>query len=179
MSSYTKNINIEPDGAGYIVTIIETVDGTEIITEKTFPDADELKAYTSKEIDDAEAAQAIHELRGLMKAAEVSAWFRELDEVGQNDYRTVRRPQLSEWMQSWHWEYTEPGEQPVICEISGGGQLSPVDGGRNLIRITPDNKRRWEAGTGQTFTMVSADQQIWEGYDSSGEKHLIEKIAKI
>lgn len=179
MSDYTKDIRIEPDGNGYIVTITERVDGTDIVTEESFPDADTMKVYVRQKVDEANAQDAIFELKATRKKGEVAAWLRELDSVGHNDYYTVRRPELIEWMQKWHWRYTEPGERPVDCEISGGGQLSPVGGGRNLIRITPDNRRKWSAGTGQGFEVFSSDLRFWKGYDSQGNRHLFERIEKV
>lgn len=179
MSNFTKNIKIEPDGAGYKVTITTVIDGSQIIKEETFPDAESLKAYTSEQIDMALLAEAIHQLQANRQTAEVNAWLRALAGVNQKDYEAVRRPQLIEWMQKWRWQVTLPGEISVNCEITGGGQMVPVRGGQNVIRVTPIARRKWKAGTGQGFFMVSANQQTWEGYDDQGERYVIEKIKKV
>lgn len=184
MSRYAKNIDLQPNGTGYDLTITETVgDETPIVTTLSFADATELKAYTDAQIDKAIAEQTLYETLAQRADGESRAWFRALNGVNQNTYYNDKRPKIKQWADGYDFRYSNTaGQDPVDARINASGFLREIGGPGNFLRITFNAKRRIEArvpGAAETFTMLSADEKRWRGRDAEGTVHRIRRIKKI
>ena len=183
MSKYSKNIDLQPDGAGFALTITETVgDEQPIVTELSFADSTELKAYTDAQIDKAIAEQTLYETLAQRADGESRAWFRALNDVGQNTYYADKRPAIKQWADGYDFRYSNTaGQDPVDARINASGFLREIAGPGNFLRITFNARRRIQArvpGAAETFTMLSADEEWWRGTDAEGTVHRIRRIPK-
>src|SRR6056297_198208 len=181
MSRYSKGIDISQDGTNYTVTITETVgDESPIVTTVTLTEA-ELKAYTDSKIDAAIALQDLHEGLALRAEGEQRAWFRELNKVGQNDYYTDKRAKIKEWADGYNFRYlNNDGQSPIDCTINASGFVRPIEGPGNFLRVTFDSKRRIQARVpgGNSFTMLSLDEEWWVGTDDQNVTHVLRRVQK-
>lgn len=184
MSRYSKNIDLQPNGTGYDLTITETVgDETPIVTKLNFADETELKAYTDAQIEKAIAEQTLYETLANRADGDSRAWFRALNGVGQNTYYNDKRPKIKQWADGYDFRYSNTaGQDPVDARINASGFLREIAGPGNFLRITFNAKRRIQArvpGAADTFTMLSADEEWWTGTDAEGTVHRIRRIKKI
>jgi hypothetical protein len=183
MSRYTKSINLQQDGTGFALTITETVgDESPIVTELSFADATELKAYTDAQLDKAIAEQTLFETQANRAEGEQRAWFAALNSVSENDYYSRKRPKIKEWTDGYNFRYlNSAGQAPVDCTINASGFVRPIEGAGNFLRVTFDSRRRIEArvpGAPDTFLMLSADEQWWVGTDADNVMHRLRRIQK-
>lgn len=184
MSRYQKQIALTEQGTGYQLTLTETVgDETPIVTTLTFADEAELKAYTDAQIEKALAEQTLYESLANRADGDSRAWFKALNEVGQNTYYNDKRPKIKQWADGYDFRYSNTaGQDPVDARINASGFLRELKGPGNFLRITFNARRRIEAkvpGASDTFVMLSADEEWWIGTDAEGTTHRIRRIKKI
>ncbi len=184
--SYTKRINITQVPEGYQVTISQEIgeqSPEDIVLN--FETEEELQAYAYGQIDIANLEEDVAQIELEKAQREGRAWFRELNELGLNDYYTDRRPKIAAWTALHSFRYRKPQteEAPIDGNIDENGFLRDVEQFSNRpLRITYFTRRRFRAvipgGNVAPFEMFSRDQKFWRGTDEEGTLHVIRIIPK-